>query len=208
MIEVSSNDVSNAASPIVDAKAPASSTSPAHADNDGNVDQEDKPRTAILAQYLAHGYHIGDEAIQKAIDLDTKHGISSKFMTYVTQLDAGVGKRVASGGSTEEQKPLSSQLYQTAQGLFGKAKESDTSKGISEKSTSWFGPYYQKALNSPYATKVHNFYTNAQKQVLDVHEEALRIAAQKKDTFVNNGGDANATSIAKAPADTDEKKTA
>lgn len=204
---MSSKDVSNSSPAPSPAYAATDKAAPANAAMDvdhldDSVVQEDKPRTAILAQYLAHGYHIGDEAIQKAIDLDTKHGISSRFITYLKQFDTGVGKKTS---STEQ--PLSSQLYEKAQGLFGKAKEIDTQKGISEKSTSWFGPYYQKALDSPYAAKVQNFYTNAQKQVLDVHEEALRIAAQKKDTFVNSGGDANATSIAKAPADTDEKKS-
>lgn len=204
LIEVSSKEVSNtspAASPAATTdKASQAAAMEVDTIND-NVAQEDKPRTAILAQYLAHGYHIGDEAIQKAIDLDTKHGISSKFITYIKQLDTGVGKKTG-------EQPLSSQLYEKAQGLFGKAKEIDNQKGISEKSTSWFGPYYQKALDSPYAAKVQNFYTNASKQVLDVHEEALRIAAQKKETFVRDGGDTNATTIAKAPADTDDKKSA
>ncbi|EOQ99380.1 hypothetical protein E3P92_02442 [Wallemia ichthyophaga] len=202
LIEVSSNDVDNGvAGPPPGSTANTTTHSPPPSTE--HVVQEDKPRTAILAQYLAHGYHIGDEAIQKAIDLDSKHGISNRFITYLHQFDEGAGKRTGNADL-----PLSSQLYEKAQGLFGKAKEIDTQKGISEKSTGWFGPYYQKALNSPYAAKVQSFYTNAHKQVLDVHEEALRIAAQKKDTFVNNGGDVNATSIAKAPADTDEKKPA
>lgn len=31
--------------------------------------QEEKPRSRIIAEYLAHGYVIGDQAAQKAIDL-------------------------------------------------------------------------------------------------------------------------------------------
>jgi RNA recognition motif-containing protein len=33
----------------------------------GDVRQEDKPRTAILAEYLSHGYVVGDGALQKGM---------------------------------------------------------------------------------------------------------------------------------------------
>lgn len=41
-----------------------------------DIAQEDKPRSRIVAEYLAHGYVIGDTAIQRAINLDEKHGVS------------------------------------------------------------------------------------------------------------------------------------
>lgn len=213
LIEVSSTDVSNAQSsqpePQSNETEAINEKQPEEINNDVHVQQEDKPRTAILAQYLAHGYHIGDEAIQKAIDLDTKHGISKRFITYLKKLNQDVGKRVSK--DENDDKPFSHHFMEKAQGLIGKAKEIDNQKGISEKSTSWFGPYYQKALNSPYAAKVQNFYSNASKQVLDVHEEALRIAAQKKEIFAQEGGDTSATQVSPPPQSTineDKSKTA
>jgi hypothetical protein len=40
------------------------------------ITQEEKPRSRIIAEYLAHGYAITDQATQRAIDLDHKHGMS------------------------------------------------------------------------------------------------------------------------------------
>lgn len=40
--------------------------------------------------------------------------------------------------------------------------------------------YYTKAISSPFGQKVHAFYTTTSKQVLDIHEEARRIAEAHK----------------------------
>ncbi|SJX66296.1 related to SSP120-secretory protein [Sporisorium reilianum f. sp. reilianum] len=58
------------------------------------VGQEDKPKTAIIAEYLAHGYTISDEITKRAIDLDSKHGLSTKFKGYLSQLDRSLGKQL------------------------------------------------------------------------------------------------------------------
>ncbi|EST07299.1 RNA recognition motif domain protein [Kalmanozyma brasiliensis GHG001] len=64
-------------------------------DNDSQpVGQEDKPKTAIVAEYLAHGYTISDEITKRAIDLDNKHGLSSKFKGYLSQLDRSLGQQL------------------------------------------------------------------------------------------------------------------
>lgn len=39
--------------------------------------------------------------------------------------------------------------------------------------------YYSKAIRSPLGQKVRAFYTTTSKQVMDIHEEARRIASQK-----------------------------
>ena len=44
------------------------------------ITQEEKPRSRIIAEYLAHGYTIGDQAAQRALDLDKKHGVTNKFL--------------------------------------------------------------------------------------------------------------------------------
>lgn len=75
-----------------------SSASDAHHDDDHHVTsnterdsdeitQEEKPRSRIVAEYLAQGYVIGDKAIQNAIDLDTKHGVSNRFLNTITNLN-------------------------------------------------------------------------------------------------------------------------
>ena len=40
--------------------------------------------------------------------------------------------------------------------------------------------YYSKAIASPLGQKVRDFYTSTSKQVIDIHEEARRIASQEK----------------------------
>ena len=40
--------------------------------------------------------------------------------------------------------------------------------------------YYSKALSSPLGQKVLSFYTTTSKQVLDIHEEARRLAQEQK----------------------------
>lgn len=40
--------------------------------------------------------------------------------------------------------------------------------------------YYLKAMKSPLAQQVRVFYTSTSKHILDIHEEASRIASQQK----------------------------
>lgn len=53
-------------------------TTNAERDTD-EITQEEKPRSRILAEYLAHGYIIGDATIQRAIDLDHKQYVVPCF---------------------------------------------------------------------------------------------------------------------------------
>ncbi|KAL7419237.1 hypothetical protein Q5752_006074 [Cryptotrichosporon argae] len=133
--------------------------------------QEDKPKAAIVAEYLAHGYVLGDHIIQKAIDLDHKQGISSRFLGFVSTIDQKVGEKVVG-----ENQTVSGKAAEHAATLVAKTREVDQSRGVSAK----FHEYYSKALGTPVGQKVSSFYTQTQKQVLDVHEEAKRIAAEKK----------------------------
>jgi hypothetical protein len=44
----------------------------------------------------------------------------------------------------------------------------------------WRLQYYTQALNSPFGQKVRAFYTTTTKQVLDIHEEARRLAMDQQ----------------------------
>ncbi|TKY87467.1 hypothetical protein EX895_003481 [Sporisorium graminicola] len=76
------------------AAAATTATATAAHDDAQPVGQEDKPKTAIIAEYLAHGYTISDEITKRAIDLDSKHGLSTKFKGYLSQLDRSLGKQL------------------------------------------------------------------------------------------------------------------
>ncbi|OCF42435.1 hypothetical protein I317_03680 [Kwoniella heveanensis CBS 569] len=135
------------------------------------ISQEDKPKAAIVAEYLAHGYALGDNVIQKAIDLDHKQGISARFLSFFNSLDSTVGNKVVG-----ENKTVSGKITESAAAGVAKAREVDQHRGFTAK----FHDYYSKVFGTPIGQKVVQFYTTTQKQVLDVHEEAKRIAEEKK----------------------------
>jgi len=122
------------------------------------ISQEEKPRSRIIAEYLAHGYVIGDQATQRAIDLDQKHGVSSKFLQTLHSID---------------------QKYKATE----KARAVDQSYGVSQKASSLFSglnSFYEKAAGTETGQKVVNFYTQTSRQVQDIHAEARRLAHIKK----------------------------
>lgn len=136
----------------------AGSRSPEHAvDESGDVPQEDKPRARILAEYLAQGYAISDKVIEKGLALDKQHGISDRFHKALRDFDT--------------------RFHATE-----RAQAADQRFGVSDKGTAaWRGltTYFEKALGTPTGQKVRKFYEDTNKQVLDVHTEAKRLAGLK-----------------------------
>ncbi|KAH8170340.1 RNA recognition motif domain-containing protein [Sarocladium implicatum] len=121
------------------------------------ITQEEKPRARILAEYLAHGYVIGDATLQRAIELDSKHGVSSRFFNTLQGFD--------------------SKLHAT-----DRAKATDQTYGITQRANSLLtglGSYFEKASNTPTGQKIVQFYTDSSKQVQDIHAEARRLANLK-----------------------------
>lgn len=122
-----------------------------------DIAQEDKPRSRIVAEYLAHGYVISDKAIERAIQFDQQNGVSNRFMTALSQFDT---------------------KYKVSE----KAQGADQKYGVSERAgQAWrgFGSYFDKVAGTPTGQKVRSFYDVGQKQVLDVHNEAKHLAARK-----------------------------
>jgi len=121
------------------------------------VAQEDKPRSRIVAEYLAHGYVIGDKAIERAIALDQQHGVSTKFMNALSNFDS---------------------KYK----VTDKARSVDAKTGATgHASFAWntMASYYDQAVNTPTGQKLRTFYEQGNKQVMDVHNEARHLANLK-----------------------------
>jgi len=129
-----------------------------------DIHQEEKPRSGIAAEYLAKGYVLSDNVLQKAIEMDQKNGVSQKFLNYIRSLDQKIGSKLGGPEPTLSEK------------AFNTAKSIDQKQGITTKATS----YYEKALSSPLGRKVFDFYSSTSKQVFDIHEEARRIADHQK----------------------------
>jgi len=137
------------------------------------LDQSHKPRAGIAAEYLAKGYTLSDQVLQRAIELDRERGISQKFLGYVQTLDKSAGERALGPDKT-----ISAKVQETLGNAQTQARTLDEQKGISKT----FYDYLSKALTSPLGQKVKQFYTTTSKQVVDIHEEARRIADENKQT--------------------------
>ncbi|CUA72562.1 Protein vip1 [Schizosaccharomyces pombe 972h-] [Rhizoctonia solani] len=175
-----------------------------HHDETNPIQQTDKPRAAIAAEYLAKGYTLSDNILQKAIDIDKKQGISQRFLGYLRSLDKTLGEKLfghketssATGGQEKEKgaagetseagaaagvarhPTVSGKAQETVAGIRERAMAMDEQKGYSKQASS----YYERAINSPLGQKVFAFYSSTSKQVLDIHDEAKRIAAETKQT--------------------------
>ncbi|KAI9839801.1 MAG: hypothetical protein M1837_002000 [Sclerophora amabilis] len=141
----------------------------------GDIAQEDKPRSRIIAEYLAQGYAMSDTAIERAIDLDSKHGFSNRFTAALASFD---GRFKASE----------------------RARSVDSSYGVTDKANAgWRGvnSYFEKALGTPTGQRVRSFYTTGEKQVRDIHLEARRLADLRKNE--QGGGAAPGTEFSRDP---------
>ena len=126
-----------------------------------------------MAEYLAHGYRLGDNVIQRALAFDQKNGISQRFSKVLTDFDSKYN-------ATEKTRSL------------------DDKYGVSDKTAgAWGGinSYFEQAINTPSGQKLRTFYDQGSKQVLDVHNEALHLAGLKeKWGTANTGSTAGAAS--------------
>lgn len=153
------NSVSVSAAKSIDEIAgdKAASAEEAKDERDHHIEQEEKPRSRIVAEYLAHGYAISDKAIEKALSIDQQHGVSTKF--------------------TETLKSFDQRL-----GATQKAQAVDQKLGATEKVTAaWnlLGSYFDKAAGTPTGQKLRQFYETGNKTVVDVHNEARHLADLK-----------------------------
>jgi hypothetical protein len=136
--------------------APADSSSK---EDREHLTQEEKPRSRILAEILAHGYVVSDQCLQKAIALDDQHGISARFVATLRQLD-------------EKTRATD------------RARSADASYGLSQRASSLLtglGSYWERQRETPAGRRLVEFYTTSQKQVQDIHNEARRLAQLKKE---------------------------
>ncbi|TFK93298.1 hypothetical protein K466DRAFT_511925 [Polyporus arcularius HHB13444] len=153
--------------------------------HDEHFDQSDKPRAGIAAEYLAKGYTLSDQILQRAIELDKQHGISNKFLSYIQSLDTKIGEKALG-----PEKTISGKVQETLATATQQAKAVDEQRGITKTASD----YYLRALTSPFGQKVKAFYTTTSKQVLDIHEEARRIHETQKAAGISAGAESTPAS--------------
>ncbi|KAF2262610.1 actin cytoskeleton protein-like protein [Lojkania enalia] len=151
------NSVHVSAAKSIDELAGDHTTTAEEAAKDHGLAQEDKPRSRIFAEYLAHGYAISDKAIERALAIDQQHGVSTRFTTVLKNFD--------------------SRFHATE-----RAHAVDTKLGVTEKvNLGWqsLSSYFNKAVDTPTGQKLRKFYETGNKTVMDVHNEARHLADLK-----------------------------
>lgn len=128
---------------------------------DGEILQESKPRSAIFAEYLASGYVLGDTVLERGIELDKKHGLTAKFASYLTSAIQAFDNTIH---ASDTAKSMDNQYH-----LTQKAMEAKSS----------LARYFEKALETGPGNRLRQFYTSSEKQALDIHNEAKRLAELK-----------------------------
>jgi len=164
----------------------SSTTKSADTEDEHDVAQEDKPRSRILAEYLAHGYVISDKVIERGLALDQQHGVSNRFTSALKSFDEKY-KATEKTRSVDEQYNVSNRALGAWAGL---------------------NSYFDKAINTPNGQKLRDFYVQTSKQVLDVHNEARHLAnlkTGKAGTAAPAGEEASSTAEAKAEEAASEK---
>jgi len=149
-----------------------------------SLDQADKPRAAIAAEYLAKGYALSDQVLQRAIDLDKKQEISKRFLEYFHSVDSTLGQKALGPDQT-----ISGKVQSSVSGGINQAKAFNEQKGVTKK----VGDYYARVLHTSVGIKVQDFYTSTTKQIRDIHEEAWRLAGWHKRDVVGPAADAESS---------------
>jgi len=98
---------------------------------------------SVAAEYLAKGYTLSDQILQRAIDLDSaflnpssklvlthiadKQGISKRFLSYFHSIDSSLGSRALGPDKT-----ISGKVQETLQAATQQAKTVDEQRGITK----------------------------------------------------------------------------
>ena len=117
-----------------------------------------------------------------------KQGISKRFIDYFQSLDSTLGQKALGPDQT-----ISGKVQSSVSGGISQAKAFNEQKGVTKKvgdvsslifrshlTLTIATQYYVSALNTAFGRKVHIFYTHTSKHVLDIHEEAKRLAGWHK----------------------------
>ena len=82
----------------------------------------------VAAEYLAKGYVLSDQILNRAIDIDKKQGISQSFVQYMTNLDNKLGSKIIG-----ENKTVSGKVQEMAGQGMEQARQIDQHHGLSAK---------------------------------------------------------------------------
>lgn len=139
----------------------------------GDIDQESKPKSAIIAELLANGYVLQSSLVDKAVEFDKKQGISERFKSFIKGLDEKYHLQDKNKQLTEQ----TNSLYENS-GIGGYWEN-----GLRSLNT-----YLDKMKGDKYGSQVHDFYTKVANDAKAVNEEAKRLAELKQEEAKRKDG--------------------
>ncbi|KAK9325686.1 hypothetical protein V1517DRAFT_314036 [Lipomyces orientalis] len=130
----------------------------ATAEEENDIQQEYKPKAAIIAEIISHGYVLSDKAVEMSAEFDKQHGLSTRFQKFLSDVDAkySITNRAATTASSADTK-------------YGITERVNQTRGL-------FQHYLDMAMGSSAGAKVRKFYADASKEANDIHKEARRLA--------------------------------
>lgn len=132
---------------------------------DGDIDQESKPKSTVIAELLANGYVLQSSLVEKAVQFDKENGISERFNNFIKGLD-----------EKYHLQEKNQQVAEQTNSLYNDwGIEKHWNNGIRS-----LNSYIDKFKNDKYGSQVHEFYKNVTNDVKSVNDEALRLAELKK----------------------------
>ena len=81
----------------------------------------------VAAEYLARGYKLSDQILERAIALDNEKGISKKFLDYMQSMNTTLGEKALGKDQT-----ISGKVQETFTQATAHAKALDEQRGISK----------------------------------------------------------------------------
>lgn len=122
-----------------------------------DLHQEDKPKYAVLAEILSHGYTLSDDVVKKASELDKKNGLSENYQKFIKSLNENKEKCPVIRG---EEK-------------IGKAYENSDLK-------KYFDNLSNDIANSKGGLTVSQFYQKVANDVNAIRDQAKKLAKERQ----------------------------
>ncbi|KAL0138992.1 hypothetical protein V8B55DRAFT_1519815 [Mucor lusitanicus] len=135
--------------------------------------QESKSVSHVMAELLASGYILTESVVNKGAEFDEKHGVSTRVNGYLTKMGLGMTQ-------LNQKFHSSSNLKEKSVPVAVAAVPVDASTTTATTAASPAPSRMQNLMNSRASLKVQGFASRMAGKVSTVHEEAKRIAAEKK----------------------------
>ncbi|KAK9454054.1 hypothetical protein V1511DRAFT_489015 [Dipodascopsis uninucleata] len=135
----------------------------------GDVPQEEKPKSAIIAEILSHGYVLSDKALTKSTEFDKEHGLTEKFNQFLQNVDS--------------KYHISSHFDNLQKGIDKSTAQADEKFKIRdhvEQTKAALQKYFDRAMDNEAGSKVRDFYNGATKSANDIQNEARRLADMRE----------------------------